>query len=120
MRILVDENMPLITVRELREQGHDVRDVRGSPAEGVRDRHLWAIAQREERLLISTDKGFTQRRGEPHHGILIVRLRQPNREKIHRRVMAAMGWVPEDKWPGTLVTVRDVALSTWPTVTPSD
>ena len=120
MKILVDENMPLITVRKLREQGHDVRDVRGSEAEGVRDRHLWAIAQREERLLITTDKGFSQRRGEAHHGIMVIRLRQPNREKIHRRAMAAMERIPEDKWPGTLVTLRDVAMSTWPSVGSSD
>ena len=28
MKIFVDENIPLITVRVLRKMGHDVRDIR--------------------------------------------------------------------------------------------
>jgi hypothetical protein len=30
MDILVDENIPLMTVASLREQGHDVVDIRGT------------------------------------------------------------------------------------------
>jgi len=29
MKILVDENIPNVTVQELRSQGHDVLDIRG-------------------------------------------------------------------------------------------
>ena len=45
---------------------------------GMTDDALWEIAQQEGRLLITTDKGFTQHREEFHHSILIVRLKQPN------------------------------------------
>jgi hypothetical protein len=38
-------------------------------------------------LLITTDKGFASRRDESHYGILIVRIKQPTRLKIHQRVM---------------------------------
>jgi predicted nuclease of predicted toxin-antitoxin system len=31
MKILVDENIPRMTVDRLRELGHEVRDVRGTP-----------------------------------------------------------------------------------------
>jgi hypothetical protein len=31
MRILVDENIPRLTVDRLRELGHDVQDIRGTP-----------------------------------------------------------------------------------------
>ena len=54
--------------------------------EGVSDEILWKISQQEGQLLITTDKGFTEYREELHHGVLIVRLRQPNRRKIHQRV----------------------------------
>ena len=83
MKIFVDENIPLMTVRALREIGHDVLDIRGTADEGMTDDALWEMIQPERRLLITTDKGFTQHRDELHHGILIVRLRQPTRRKIH-------------------------------------
>jgi predicted nuclease of predicted toxin-antitoxin system len=115
MKIFVDENIPLMTVRALREMGHDVRDIRGTVDEGMTDNALWEVVQREGRLLITTDKGFTGHRGELHHGILIVRLKQPNRHKIHQRVMQAMAQFAVDEWSGLLVVMRDVMQSVWRT-----
>jgi predicted nuclease of predicted toxin-antitoxin system len=116
MKIFVDENIPLMTVKVLREMGHDLRDIRGTEEEGIADDTLWEIVQREGRLLITTDKGFTQHRDElHHHGILIVRLRQPNRHKIHQRVMQAMAQFTAKEWPGLLVVMRDVVQSMWRT-----
>ena len=86
----MDENIPLMTVQGLREAGHDVLDLRMTPEKGIADNVLWEKLQKEGRMLVTTDKGFVQHRSEPHHGILIVRLRQPNRNKIHKRVMKAM------------------------------
>ncbi len=113
MRILVDENIPLMTVVALREMGHDVLDVRGTADQGSDDPTLWQIAQREERLVVTTDKGFAQLRHEAHHGIVIVRLRQPNRHRIHRRVLEAVVLVPDDQWRSLLVTMRDTLHSLW-------
>lgn len=50
-RILVDENIPLITVETLRKHGDDV---------------LWNKVIGQQRLLITTDKGFVRKRDEPH------------------------------------------------------
>ena len=58
MKIFVDENIPLMTVQALRAEGHDVRDICGTPDEGMDDESLWKMIQREGRLLITTDKGF--------------------------------------------------------------
>lgn len=113
MRILVDENIPLMTVHALREMGHEVLDIRGTANEGAADEILWEIIQRQGRLLITTDKGFTEHRDEQHHGILIVRLRQPNRYKIHQRAMQAMKQFAEKEWPGLLVVMRDMVQSVW-------
>ncbi len=57
MRILVDENIPRMTVGRLSELGHDVKDIRGTDEEGLADAGLWDVAMRESRLLITTDKG---------------------------------------------------------------
>jgi len=46
MKILVDENIPLMTVRKLDEQGYDVIDIRGTDDQGITDEALWQKAQR--------------------------------------------------------------------------
>lgn len=112
MRILVDENLPRMTVDELRRRGHDVKDVRGTSDQGAADSALWELALAESRALITTDKGFTEYRSAPHHGILIVRLRQPNRHKIHQAVMHVIERFPDGEWPNLLVVVRDTTMST--------
>jgi predicted nuclease of predicted toxin-antitoxin system len=112
MRILVDENIPRMTVDGLRELGHDVRDIRGADDEGLADAGLWDVALRERRLLITTDKGFTQYRAASHPGMLSVRLRQPNRLKIHQSVMLGVERFGDAEWPGLLVVIRDATMST--------
>ena len=57
MEILVDENIPLMTVAGLRKLGHDVKDIRGTGEQGLPDSELWALALAEERMPITTDKG---------------------------------------------------------------
>lgn len=88
MKITVDEHIPLMTVRALQDLGHDIRDIHGTADEGMQDEELWEMVQREERLLITTDKGFTRYRATHHYGILV-------------------------EWPGLLVVMRDVAQSIW-------
>lgn len=100
MKICVDENIPNVTVQELRLLGHDVLDIRGTADQGMDDDILWARVQAEQRLLITTDKGFVWRRDELHWGILVVRLRQPNEQKIHQRVMQALNRFSEQEWLG--------------------
>ncbi len=113
MKIFVDENVPKITVTELREKGHDVIDIRGTLEQGIADDMIWLKAQEEKCLLITTDKGFTVHREETHYGILIIRLKHPNRLKIHHSVMRAMRKYTERDWPGLMVVMRDSVLSTW-------
>jgi predicted nuclease of predicted toxin-antitoxin system len=113
MKICVDENIPLITVVELRNLGHDVVDIRGTTEQGLTDELLWGKVQRENRLLITTDKGFTNHRAEPHYGILIVRLRQPNEQKIHARIMQVINQYSEGEWQELLVVMRDTVQSVW-------
>jgi predicted nuclease of predicted toxin-antitoxin system len=113
MKIFVDENIPLITVETLRNLSHDVLDIRGTLDEGLQDVDLWIKCQNEGRLLISTDKGFSKRRNESHHGMLIVRLRKPNQSEIHRRIMQAINQFSESEWQGMLVVMRDAVQTVW-------
>jgi predicted nuclease of predicted toxin-antitoxin system len=58
MKILVDENIPRMTVTVLRRLGHEVKDIRGSAEQGLTDLALWEVALNEGRLLITTDKAL--------------------------------------------------------------
>ena len=111
MKILVDENVPRMTAGSLRELDHDVRDIRETAERGLPDCDLWSPALAQNRMLVTTDKGFTEYRVVPHAGILLVRVRQPNRSKIHQAIMLAIGRFRESEWPGLLVVVRDTTMS---------
>ncbi len=60
---------------------------------------------------ITTDKGFSEHRADKYCGVLIVRLRQPNEQRIHAGVTAAFEQFGEQDWPGLLVVIRDVVQS---------
>ena len=113
MKIFVDENIPNLTVLELQTMGHDVLDIRGTPQQGMLDDELWTLAQSEQRLLVTTDKGFTAHREEDHWGILVVRLHQPNEQRIHARVMAAIRQFSEPDWRGLTLVMRDSVQSVY-------
>ena len=119
MKILVDENIPNITIDELEAMRHDVLDIRGTERQGMFDDELWPFSQTEQRMLITTDKGFSEHRDEQHYGILIVRLRQPNAQKIHKRIMAAFRQFAPVDWPGLLVVMRDTVQSAYRASRPS-
>jgi predicted nuclease of predicted toxin-antitoxin system len=115
MNIFVDENIPSMTVKALREQGHDVMDIRGTKNEGIPDDEIWELTKREKRLLITTDKGFGKYRDQSHYGILIVRLRKPNQRRIHERIINTLLQISVNDWRGLVVMVRDTVKSVWKT-----
>ncbi len=113
MKIFVDENIPTITVKILGDLGHEILDIRGTDEEGMLDEEIWEKIQKEQRMIITTDKGFTQYRNNHHYGILIIRLKQPNSQKIHERVMKVINQFPDTEWERLLVVVRDTVQSVW-------
>jgi predicted nuclease of predicted toxin-antitoxin system len=112
VNIVVDENIPGQTIAWLVAQGHAVSEARKPPLRAAADSVLWDTAQNELALLITTDKGFADRWTEPHHGMLIVRLRKPNRQKIHERIVLAMEQRTVADWKGLLCVMRDRTQST--------
>ena len=110
MTIVIDENIPNRTIKALAGQQHDLIVMANSSEKGASDERVWMIAQQAQGLLITTDKGFV-RRPSPHSGILVIRLRQPNTERIHERVMYAMGHFAQSSWPNQVVVIRDQTMS---------
>ena len=91
MRLKLDENLPADLVADLTALGHDVDT---APAEGLAGRDdpaVWAAAQAAQRLLITQDLDFSDARTfapGTHCGLILVRLREPNRSRLCERVLA--------------------------------
>lgn len=57
--------------------------------------------------MVTTDKGFLDKRSAGHAGLLVVRLKQPNLQKIHLRVMYAISDVESSEWTDLTYVMRD-------------
>jgi predicted nuclease of predicted toxin-antitoxin system len=89
MNIKLDENLPLRLASRLKDLGHDVHTLHDERLVGHSDSEIWEAAQKEARFLITQDLDFSDsRRFAPgsHHGILLVRLRSPNRSNLVGRI----------------------------------
>ena len=76
MLIKVDEDLPNDAARLLRARGHNALTVLEQGMGGWKDAELWKAVQRENRFLITADKGFADVLAFPpgsHFGVLLLR-----------------------------------------------
>jgi predicted nuclease of predicted toxin-antitoxin system len=77
MRFLLDESVEYRLAAFLKAEGHDVTAIAHEYPQALEDREVLAIAQREERILITNDRDFGDlivREGLPHRGVIYFRL----------------------------------------------
>ena len=108
MRFLANENFPGDAVAALREVGYDVTWIR-TVAPGAPDTEVLAIAQSEERVLITFDKGFGElafrSRLPASSGIILFRITAPSSGHVAATAVAALK-VRED-WTGHFSVIED-------------
>ena len=110
MKIKLDENLPLQIAARLAILGHDVHTVFDENLAGAQDARLWAVAQKEERFLITQDLDFADlRRFVPgtHHGILLVRLHSPSRTNLVSRIQELFRHEDIPSWEGSFVVATE-------------
>lgn len=110
MKIKLDENIPTSLAQILAQFGHDVDTVADEGLNGERDDVVWQETQGAGRFLITQDLDFSDvHRYVPgsHHGILVVRLREPGRENLIRHVQAAFVEGDPEKWHGCFIVLTD-------------
>ncbi len=108
MRIKLGENMPVRIWAALNAMGNDVETVYSEGLSGAKDDVVWAASQDEQRLLITQDLDFSDsRRFQPglHHGIILLRLRTPGRERLFRKIVELFKTEDFEKWAGCFVVV---------------
>lgn len=106
MNIKLDENLPLRLATLLKSLGHDVHTVHDERLVGHADGEIWESAQKESRFLITQDLDFSDtRRFAPgsHNGILLVRLRSPNRSSLIQRIGELFQTENVSDWPHCFV-----------------
>ncbi len=89
MRFFLDENFPKSAEKYLASRGHTVFDIRGSSDEGINDLDIFRLAQEKRAVFLTTDRDFFHTIPHlfpDHFGIVIIALRQPNREAILSRL----------------------------------
>lgn len=76
LKVAVDEDLPRQAVLLLREHGYDAASVVEMGLGGWKDPQLWIVIQKDERFLVTADKGFGDIRTYPpggHFGVLLLR-----------------------------------------------
>jgi predicted nuclease of predicted toxin-antitoxin system len=110
MKIKLDENLPLRLATLLKDLGHDVHTPHEERLIGRADREIWEATQKESRFLITQDLDFSDsRRFTPgsHHGILLVRLRSPNRRNLVGRIRELFRQENVGQWVGCFVVATE-------------
>lgn len=111
MNIKLDENIPVSLIEDLSYYGHDVKSIYQQGMQGASDHYLWMSIQSERRLLITQDMDFsdiTLYKPGSHSGLLLVRLREPGRIKLRKKIKELFSSKhPEDNWSGAFIVLTD-------------
>jgi len=106
MRIKLDENLPSSMADLLKQAGHDADTSPQENLTGADDPKLWQAAQAAERFLITQDLDFSDiRRFAPgtHFGLLLLRLDNPSRSELIKRLRRILESEELESWRRCLV-----------------
>ena len=110
MNFFLDENIPKPVEKFLSDKGHNLYTTRGTENEGVNDINIFTLAQNIDSILITTDKDFFHTIPflfENHHGVIVINLRQPNRQKITEKFIWFFNHFDLSQFNNTVVLLRD-------------
>jgi len=107
MRLLANENIPALTLERLRGRGHDVLSISESAA-SICDKDVLAIAEGEQRILLTFDKDFGElaysSNPRPSCGIILFRIPLRSAEYISEMIAGVLDC--RNDWPGHFAVVE--------------
>jgi predicted nuclease of predicted toxin-antitoxin system len=110
MRILLDENLPADLIGVLQALGHDVEHVYSKALSGRPDADVRALAEAEQRMLITQDIRFADARHftpGAHAGFVLVRLKQEGLRAIIAKLRTVFETEPVESWRGCFVVIGE-------------
>ena len=96
-----------------RAVGHDAHTVGNQQLQGCPDEELWAVVQRENRCLVTADKGFGDPRRHAqtaHGGIVLFRLPRESRAGYVRLTEQLLAGYNLEELRGTILVVTPQAI----------
>jgi predicted nuclease of predicted toxin-antitoxin system len=105
MQFKIDENLPIELATTLREAGHNSETVHSEELTGASDQDLSAICQKENRVLITLDIGFTDIRTYPpadYAGFIVFRLKRQDNHHVLNIVRKILPTLETEKPAGYL------------------
>jgi predicted nuclease of predicted toxin-antitoxin system len=113
MRFLLDESVDVRLVSFLRSLGHDCAIIGHDFPPSLNDPAVLAIAFREGRVLITLDRHFGKLvfgEGQPHAGVLYLRLRDEPIEVYRDRLQEVLDQHVQDLGRFMVVDVRHIRV----------
>jgi len=113
MIFFLDENFPRPALAHLLGAGHKANHALEFFAQGTADDKLFAYAQEQKAVFVTTDKDFFHTiplSFKRHHGAIVVTLRKPNRADLLRRLTDALVLLGEKDLRDTVWLVTDTRI----------
>ncbi len=113
MNFFLDENFPRVALAQLQTGGHTAVHALEIFAPGTADDTLFAHAQKESAVFITTDKDFFHTvplTFAHHHGAMVITLRRPNRAELLRRLSDAVSVLGERTLVNTVWLITDTRI----------
>ncbi|MBI3874790.1 MAG: DUF5615 family PIN-like protein [Verrucomicrobia bacterium] len=113
MKFFLDENFPRPALLQLQSAGHSAAHAMEFFPPGTADDRLFAHAQKERAVFVTTDKDFfhTIPLGfEQHCGAIVITLHRPNRDELLRRLSDALTALGERNLDNTVWLVTDTRI----------
>jgi predicted nuclease of predicted toxin-antitoxin system len=110
MKVKLDENIPFAFKSLLSALGHEVDTTADEGLNGKSDVAVWEASKKEGRFLVTQDLDFSDVRSfapGTHSGILVIRLREPSRLRLIKRMAELVDREMVDDWQGCLIVVTD-------------
>lgn len=110
MKFKIDENLPLEACALFREAGFDALGVRDQQLTGAPDPDVYAVCQRERRVLITLDVGFADIQTylpASAAGIIVLRLRLQSRPAVLSVIRSLISLLPLERIKGKLWIVDE-------------
>lgn len=115
MRILANENVPLLAIEALRSAGHDVDWIRALHP-GYKDEQVLALAQSDDRVVLTFDKDFGElafHRGLPaSSGVILLRFEPSSVERVSEIIITALE--QPISWIGNFVVISEDRIRVTP------
>lgn len=113
MKFFLDENFPRPALVQLQSAGHSAVHALEIFPPGTADDRLFAHAQEEHAVFVTTDKDFFHTiplAFAEHHGAMVITLRRPNRAELLRRLSDALTALGERNLKDTVWLITDTRI----------